>query len=68
MSQAKSSLAGLLVALAVALWASLAAAGLALAQETTFEEPAAAASAAAEWLAATHQNDDGGFTSFSTGA
>ncbi|MEW5988780.1 MAG: hypothetical protein AB1791_19310, partial [Chloroflexota bacterium] len=37
-------------------------------QPVAFANPQAAGQAATEWLVATHQNDDGGFTSFSTGA
>lgn len=33
-----------------------------------FSDPQDAVDAAAEWLVATHQNDDGGFSSFSAGA
>ncbi|MCI0577778.1 MAG: terpene cyclase/mutase family protein [Chloroflexi bacterium] len=36
--------------------------------DLVFTDPQQAAQAAAAWLAQTHQNDDGGYTNFSTGA
>lgn len=51
----------------LALWQPAASAAPA-SQEGAPRSPAVALTAAAEWLVATHQNSDGGFTSFSTGA
>lgn len=53
------------IILALLLLAGWLAVGRASAQETT---PAAATAAAADWLVATHQNDDGGYTAFGSGA
>lgn len=63
-----------LVTLTTAAWlvtlsaAQVVAAPIRQAQPVPFSDPAEATQAAVEWLVATHQNDDGGFTSFSTGA
>jgi hypothetical protein len=49
----------------------LATAWLALLAATAFaqeQDPAGAIAAAADWLVATHQNEDGGYTAFSSGA